>query len=158
SPEHPVDPIVPTEVVESSHPSHALVPYQASEVSNLLSTPFDPFSWINEFLGEESRIVQQAVTPNFEAILKYIKTKRSRKAHTTSRFFTEASGAQFVEVSCLKVIKPVEEMTPNDYEMTRVSLGQATHEGDAHLFKESSTQILARNEEYKKTIDQLEEH
>ncbi|KAH9296944.1 hypothetical protein KI387_028626, partial [Taxus chinensis] len=56
------------------------------------------------------------------------------------------------------VAKPMEEMTQGDYEMTRISLGQATHEGDAHMFKESATCMLSQNEEYNQTMEQLEEH
>ncbi|KAH9307420.1 hypothetical protein KI387_035331 [Taxus chinensis] len=53
--------------------------------------------------------------------------------------------------------KPIEDMTLSDYESTYISLGLASHEGDSHLFKESTSHLLTRNEEYKQTIVQLEE-
>ncbi|KAH9293535.1 hypothetical protein KI387_041258, partial [Taxus chinensis] len=116
------------------------------------------FPWIQEFLGVSQGQCKQAATPNFEAISKFMKTKRRKKGQVTSRFFNGASGAQYVEVSLPKVTKPMEEMNQDDYELKRISLGQATHEGDAHLFRESTTQLLVQNEEYKQTMEQLEEH
>ncbi|KAH9294224.1 hypothetical protein KI387_040573, partial [Taxus chinensis] len=85
-------------------------------------------------------------------------TKQGKKAQITSYFFSGASGNQYVEVAQKKVVNPISDISPYDYEMTTIPLGPTTHEGYAHLFKESSTRLLARNEEYKEKIEQLEEH
>lgn len=42
--------------------------------------------------------------------------------------------------------------------MTHISLGQATYEGDAHLFIESTFCMFSQNQDYKRIIEKLEEH
>ncbi|KAH9320435.1 hypothetical protein KI387_015074 [Taxus chinensis] len=118
----------------------------------------DTFPWIQELLVSEPRTTQHAVMPNFAAITKILKTKQGKKAHVTSYFFSGISGNQHVEVSWRKAAKLAEEMIQEDYELICILLGQATHKGDAHLFKEFVARTLTRNEEYKQTIEQLEEH
>lgn len=44
------------------------------------------------------------------------------------------------------------------YDIITITLGLKTYEGDDHLFHDSFTHLLIRNQEYKEIIDQLEDH
>lgn len=66
-------------------------------------------------------------------------------------------GNQYIKVARPKVIKPLNEITPAEYEMSMIQLGPETHEGDLHMYQQSFAGMVVRNKDYKKKIDELKE-
>ncbi|KAH9317115.1 hypothetical protein KI387_018884, partial [Taxus chinensis] len=108
-------PNIHVEALEPIHLNHDFVSHQEPEMSSFISTPAESFSWLKELRREESRTLQQEITPNFESISKYMRTKRGKRAQVASCFYTEEFEAQYVEVAHPRVNKPMGEITPDDY-------------------------------------------
>ncbi|KAH9292248.1 hypothetical protein KI387_042565, partial [Taxus chinensis] len=64
----------------------------------------------------------------------------------------------FVEIARSPVEKDESEMTTVDYNVSRISLGGSTHEGDVHNLRESAARLVERVEKGKQTQEQMEEH
>ncbi|KAH9321066.1 hypothetical protein KI387_015705, partial [Taxus chinensis] len=98
--------------------------------------------------------------PNFYAVAALLGTTPSaptKKARTTSRIVTDAQGQQFLEIAKPKVDKPEQDLQASDLELSRISMGESTPEGEIHNLQETVTRVIGRVEKGQQTIEQLEE-
>ncbi|KAH9308027.1 hypothetical protein KI387_035938, partial [Taxus chinensis] len=110
-----------------------------------------------EIISPDTRNVKQVATPDLSAIVSLAREKKRKFSHIASQFFSGEIGNQYIEIANLKVIKLVDKITLAYFEMSTIQLGPKNHEGDLHMYQQSSSHMVARNKEYKKNIDEIKE-
>ncbi|KAH9294385.1 hypothetical protein KI387_040410, partial [Taxus chinensis] len=116
------------------------------------------FSWVQPMIESKKRKTQSKVeVPNYDVVAALLGTPPAKKAKTTSRLVTDTSGQQFIEIVKPTVDKSEQEISTTDFEITRISLGESTPEGDVHNLKETIFKVIERVEKGKQTQEQLEE-